>query len=67
MGRKKPGPKGLLKNPRPVSLDDDKGKVVLVTDEIGSRDLDDAERDLRSYFGECRKQLVVRPGEAFLR
>ncbi len=64
MGRKKPGPKGLLRNPRPVSLDDEEGKVVRVTDEIEVWDLDDAERDLRHYLGKRRKELVARPGEA---
>ena len=68
MGRKKPGPKARLKNPRPVEFwgtDEDSGKEVLIdtTDEVSASLLDDAEQMLRKYFKMRGKELLRRPSE----
>src|SRR5438128_838020 len=62
MSRKKAGPKGRLKNPRPV--DDGREVPLGTTDEIGPGELDWAERALRAHFRERSKELVARRGEA---
>jgi hypothetical protein len=53
--RAKPGPKGWLKNPRPI----DEGKTEPGPPEISAAQLDDAERALRRYLRERRGQLVA--------
>ena len=63
MRRKKPGPKGLLKNPCPVKWTDDEGQPIPGPTEVAGHELDDAERQLRKYFREHRGQLVVQAGE----
>jgi hypothetical protein len=63
-GRKKPGPKGLLKNPRPVEWTDDEGQPIPGPIEVAGHELDNAERQIRKYFREHRGQLVVQAGEA---
>ena len=68
MSGKKRGPKGVLKNPRPVEQrgtgDDGSDVCVGTTDEIGPGELDWAERTLRAYFRKRSKELVARQGEA---
>src|SRR5262245_32093821 len=65
--RRKPGPKGVLKNPRPVDysvIDDEGREFVSTTDEVGPHQLGPTESDLRAYFRERCRELVVEPGEA---
>jgi hypothetical protein len=68
MGSKKPGPKRLLKNPRPVErwMTDANGCDVCIgtTDKVGPSELDFAEGVLRAYFRHHREELVPRPREA---
>ncbi len=67
MVRKKRGPKGTLKNPRPVEVSADEGGSgvqSIKTDEISALDLDCDERGLRAYFLEHRAELVARPRES---
>lgn len=65
MARKKPGPKGTLRNPRPVELrfDDDGPRRGIKTEEIDAAQLDSDERALRAYLLEHRKELLARPQE----
>jgi len=63
MGRKKPGPKGRLKNPRPFETYDSTGDQVILDEWISGADLDKDEKALRAFFKLRRKQLVRRAGE----
>ena len=69
MPRKKPGPKGLLKNPRPTEQwvpDDETGRDVflgMTDEEIAPDDLDYSERSLHDYIGKRRAELWKRPAE----
>jgi len=63
-GRKKPGPKGLLKNPRPVEWTLDDGQSGLDPLEVSAHELGDAERHLRKYLKERRGQLAVQADES---
>jgi hypothetical protein len=68
MGRKKPGPKGLLTNPRPVemfSFDGTREVLVGTTNPVGPAELDPAERHLRSFFKKHSEQLVAGRRERF--
>jgi hypothetical protein len=60
MARKKPGPKGTLKNPRPVDINDG---PPIETVEIDAAQLDSDEHDLRDYLLEHRRELLAGPRE----
>jgi len=68
MARKKPGPKGVLKNPRPAEewVPDEAGRDVFLgtTEEVGPGEVADSADRLRSFFSERRGQIVALPGEA---
>jgi hypothetical protein len=64
MARKKPGPKGLLKNPRPVEWTFDDGQSGLGPLEVSADELDDAERQLRKYLKERRGQLAAQADQS---
>jgi hypothetical protein len=61
--RAKPGPKGWLKNPRPVEWTDDEGRAGAWPTEVAAHELDDAEQRLRAYFVKRRDELTPRPRE----
>src|SRR5262245_12609825 len=63
MGRKKPGPKGRLKNPKPFEHHDYTWGRVIVDEWITGADLDRDEKALRAFFKLRSKQLVRRAGE----
>jgi hypothetical protein len=62
--RQKPGPKGVLPNPRPIDVPNEQDVVVLTTTEIEPADIDADERALRAYFAARRDQLVRRRDES---
>jgi hypothetical protein len=63
MARTKPGPKGLLKNPRPVEYWAMDRALVVSPNEVGGEELHDSERTLRSALRKRQAELVQRPQE----
>src|SRR5215831_14929423 len=63
MSRKKPGPKGRLKNPKPFEDYDTTSGEVIRDESISPADLDRDEQVLRAFFKLRSKQLVRRAGE----
>ena len=65
--RRRPGPDGLLKNPRPVESwateEDGRDVAYDTTNKVGPAEVGDSERCLRAYFSKHRTELKPRPRE----
>lgn len=62
--RRKPGPKALIRNPRPALIAEPEPGHPLYSHSVSAMELDYSERVLIAYLSDRRKQLVARPGES---